>query len=107
MDIVALSYQTFSLVHLLIDYAFDDAIRIAYGNPNVSDEDGRNGALIAVKSGGGYVAETIHLIKPLALRVFQCPLRPAKQIRFNQIDHRTPFASGGGGHGRLAQIEEA
>ena len=61
---MALSYRTFSLVYLLVDYAFGAAIRIAYGNRDGGDEDGRDGACSAVKSGGCCAAKTIPLIKP-------------------------------------------
>ena len=49
---MALSYRTFSLAYLLVYYAFRAAIRIAYGDRGGSDEDGRDGARSAVKSGG-------------------------------------------------------
>ena len=49
---MALSYRIFSLVHLLVDYAFGGAIRIAYGDLVGGDEDGRDGARSAVRSGG-------------------------------------------------------
>ena len=76
----ALSYRTFSLVHLLVDYAFGAAIRIAYGDRDGGNEDGRDGARSAVKSGGYWAAETIPLIKPLALRVLQHPLTPVTPV---------------------------
>ena len=41
---MALSYRTFSLVHLLVYYAFGAAIRIAYGDRDSGDEDGRDSA---------------------------------------------------------------
>ena len=66
---MALSCRTFSLVHLLVDYAFRAAIRIAYGDRDGSDEDGRDGARSAVKSGDCCAEKTVPLIKPLALRV--------------------------------------
>ena len=37
---MALSYRTFSLVQILVDYAFGAAIRIAYGDRDGGDEDG-------------------------------------------------------------------
>ena len=65
---MVLSYRTFSLVHILVDYAFVAAIRITYGDRYGGNEDGRDGARSAVKSGGCYAAKTIPLIKLLALR---------------------------------------
>ena len=41
---MALSCRTFSLAHLLIDYAFSAVIRIAYGDRVGGDEDGRSGS---------------------------------------------------------------
>ena len=78
---MALSCRIFSLGHLLIDYAFGAAIRIAYGDPDGGDEDGRDGARSAVKSGGYCAAKTTPLVKPLALRVLQHPLTPATPVR--------------------------
>ena len=49
---MVLSYRTFSLVHTLVDYAFVVAIRITYRDRYGGDEDGRDGARSAVKSGG-------------------------------------------------------
>ena len=46
------SCRTFSLGSVLMDYAFGAAIRIAYGNRDGADEDGRDNARSAVKSGG-------------------------------------------------------
>ena len=89
--IVALNCRIFSLIYLLIDYAFGATIRIAYGNPDGGSEDGRDGAHSAVKSGSCCAAKTIPFIKPLALRVLQHPLRPTEKIRLNQIDHRVQF----------------
>ena len=43
-NVVALSYGTFSLAYLLVEYAFGAAICIAYGDRNGGDEDGRDGA---------------------------------------------------------------
>ena len=40
---MALSRLTFSLLNILIDYAFGAAIRIAYGDRDGGDEDGRDG----------------------------------------------------------------
>ena len=77
IDIVALSCRIFSLVHLLIYYAFGAAICIAYGDPDGGDEDGHDGACSAVKSGGCCAAKIIPLIKPLVLRVLHHPLRPS------------------------------
>ena len=89
---MALSCRTFSLVHLLIDHAFGAAIRIAYGDRDGGDEDGRDGVRSAVKSGGYCAAKTTLLNKIFALRVIRRPLRPAKQVPLNRIDHRVPFA---------------
>ena len=47
---MALSCQAFSLVHLLIDYAFGAAIRIAYGDRDGGNEDGHDEVCSAVKS---------------------------------------------------------
>ena len=66
---MALSCRIFSLVHLLVDYAFGAAIHIAHGDPDGDDEDSRDDTRSAVKSGGCCAAKTIPLIKPLALRV--------------------------------------
>ena len=67
---MALSYRTFSLVHLLVDYALGAAIRIAYGDrDDGGDEDGRDGARSAVKSGGCCAAKTTPPNKIFALRV--------------------------------------
>ena len=41
---MALSDRTFSLVQLLVGYAFGAVIRIAYGDRDGGDEDGRDGA---------------------------------------------------------------
>ena len=78
---MALSRLAFSLLNILIDYAFGAAIRIAYGDRDGGDEDGRDGVHSAVKSGGCCAAKTISLIKPLALRVLQHPLTPATPVR--------------------------
>ena len=67
---MALSYRIFSLVHLLVDYAFGAAIRIAYGDRDDSDEDGCDGVRSAVKSGGYCAAKTTPPNKTFALRVF-------------------------------------
>ena len=90
-NIVALSYRIFSLVHLLVDYAFGAAIRIAYGDRDGGNEDGRDGARSAVRSGGCCAAKTAPPHKTCALRVLQHPLRPANQFPKNRIDHRAPF----------------
>ena len=68
---MALSCRTFSLVHLLIDYAFLAAIRIAYGDPDGGDEDGRDGARSAIKSGDCCAAKTTPPNKTFALRVLR------------------------------------
>ena len=80
IDIVALSCRTFSLVYLLIDYAFGAAIRIAYGDRVAGDEDGRDCVRSAVKSGGSCAAKTTPSYKTSALRVLQHPLRSAMQF---------------------------
>ena len=77
---MALSYRIFSLVHLLVDYAFGAAIRIAYGDRDGGDEDGRDGARSAVRSGGCCAAKTTPPHKTCALRVLQHPLRPGNQF---------------------------
>ena len=69
-------------------YAFGAAIRIAYGDPNGSDEDGRDGVRSAVKSGGCYAAKTTPPNKTFALRVLQHQLTPAMLVQRKQIDHR-------------------
>ena len=66
---MALSNRSFSLVHPLVDYAFGAAIRIVYGDRNDGDEDGRDGARSAVKSGGCCAARTTPSNKTFALRV--------------------------------------
>ena len=73
---MALSYRIFSLVHLLVDYAFVAAIDNAYGDRDGGDD--------AVRSGGYCAAKTTPPNKTFALRVLQHPLRPAKQIKPNQ-----------------------
>ena len=90
-NIVTLSYRTFSLVNILVDYAFVAAIRITYGDRDGGDEDGRDGARSAVKSGGCCAVKTTLPHKTCALRVLQHPLRPANQFPTNRIDHRAPF----------------
>ena len=90
-NMVALSYRIFSLGHVLVDYAFGAAIRIAYGDRDGGDEDGRDGARSAVRSGGCCAAKTAPPHKTCALRVLQHPLRPANQFPKNRIDHRAPF----------------
>ena len=56
------------------------------------DEDGRDGARSAVKSGGCCAAKTTPPNEIFALRVLQHPLRPVKQFLLNQINRRAPFA---------------
>ena len=77
---IAVSCQTFSLSRILIYYVFCAAIPIAHGNPDGGDEDGRDGVRSAAKS-GSYL-KTTPLIKTLALRVLQHPLRLAVAVRF-------------------------
>ena len=62
---MALSYRIFSLVHLLVGYAFRAAIGIAYGDRDGSNEDGRDGARSAVRSGGCCAAKTTPPYKPV------------------------------------------
>ena len=104
---MALSYRIFSLVHLLVDYAFGAAIRIAYGDHNGGDEDGRDGARSAVKSGGCCAAKTTPPHKTCALRVLQHPLRPATSFRKTESTTERRSGSGSSGHGRLLQIKVA
>ena len=59
-------------------YAFGAAIRITYGDRDGGDEDSRDDAHSAVKSGGCCAAKTNPPNKTFALRVTQHPLRPAK-----------------------------
>ena len=72
--------RTFSINHLLIDYASGVVIRITYGDPNGGNKDSRDCARSAVKSDGFCAAKRIPLIKPLALRVLQHPLTPANMV---------------------------
>ena len=65
---MALSYRTFSLVHLLVDYAFGAAIGIAYCDRDGGDEDGRDGVRSAVRPGGCCAAKTTPPYKTFALR---------------------------------------
>ena len=58
INIVALRCQTFSLVHLLIDYAFSAAIHTAYGDPVGDYKDSRDDARSAIKSGGCCATKT-------------------------------------------------
>ena len=78
---MALSCRIFSLGLILIDYALGAAIRIAYGDPDSGDEDGRDGARSAVKSGGYCAAKTTPLVKSLALSVLQHQLTPETPVR--------------------------
>ena len=86
-NIVALSYRTFCLVYILVYYACRSAICIAYGDFDGGDEDDRNGARSAVRSGGYCAAKTTPPCKTCALK--------------------RRLGSGSGGHGRLSQIQEA
>ena len=88
---VALSYRIFSLGHVLVGYAFGAAIRIVYGDRDGGDEDGRDGARSAVRSGGCCAAKTAPPYKTCALGVIQHPMRPTNQFPINRIDHRAPF----------------
>ena len=78
---MAVSCRNFSYGHLLMGDAFGAAIRIAYGDPDGGDEDGRDGARSAVKSGGYCAAKTTPSLKTFTLRVLQHPLRPAAPER--------------------------
>ena len=59
---MALSSRTFSLVHLLIDYAFGAAIGIASRDPDDNGEEGLDGVRSAVKSMWLLRRKTIPLI---------------------------------------------
>ena len=83
-NIVALSCRTFSLAYILVDYAFWSDICIAYGDRDGGDEDGRDGARSAVRSGGCCAAKTTPLYKICALRVLKHPLRSANQFPKNK-----------------------
>ena len=72
-------------------YAFAAAIRITYGDRDDGNEDSRDGARSAVKSGGYCAAKTTPLFKTLALSWINHPLRPAAIKRRKQIDHCAPF----------------
>ena len=80
IDIVTLSCRSFSLVYLLPDCAFGAAIRIAYGDHDDGDEDGRDDVRSAVKSGCCCAAKTAPPNITFALRALQHPLRPATQF---------------------------
>ena len=56
-NLMAVSCQTFSLGHILIDYVFGAAIAIAHGNGD--GKDGRNGVRRATNSGGYCATKTI------------------------------------------------
>ena len=84
---MALSYSIFSLVHLLVDYAFGGAIGIAYGDRDGGNEDGRDSVRRAANSGGHCATKTTPPIKTFVLRVLQHPMRPAVPIHLKQIDH--------------------
>ena len=75
--------RTVSLGHALIDYAAFGAIIIiiAHGDPNGGNEDGCDDACSAAKSGGYRTMKTTPLIKTLALRVLQQPLKPVTPVR--------------------------
>ena len=68
-NLIDVSCQTFSLVHKLIDYAFDAAIPIAHGNHDCDSDDGRGGVRSVAKSSGYSAAKSTPLIKTLALRM--------------------------------------
>ena len=90
-NLMAVSCQTFILGQILINYAFGATVAITHGNDGGGDED-RRGVHHAAKSGGYCAAKIAPPIKTFALRMLQHPLRLAKQIRLNQIDHRAPLA---------------
>ena len=77
---MAVSCQTVSLGHVLIDYAFGAVLLIVHGDPDDANEDGRDSVRSAAKAGGYCATKTTPLIKTLALRVQQ-PLMPAMPIR--------------------------
>ena len=74
---MALSYR--------VDDAFGAAIRIAYGDRDGGDEDGRNGARSALMSGGCCAAKTTPSNETFALRVLQRPLR-GQPCRFDESE---------------------
>ena len=82
-NLMAVSCRTFSLGHILILDVFGAAIDNAYGNSDGGNEDGRDGARIAVRSGGCCAAKTTLPYKTCALKVLQHPLRPANQFPKN------------------------
>ena len=55
-------------MYYIMGYAFSAAIRIACGDLDGRDEDGRNGVRIAIKSGGYCAAKTTPSYKTFALR---------------------------------------
>ena len=59
---MALSCRIFSLVHLLVDYAFGAAIGIAYCDRGSGDEDSRDGVRSAVRPGQAAVAPQKQLL---------------------------------------------
>ena len=61
-------------------YDFGAAIRIAYGDPNDGDEDGRDGVRSAVKYGYCAAKTTSCIIKVLAVRVPQHPLTQKRPV---------------------------
>ena len=89
----------------VVDYAFGSAIRIAYGDRDGGDEDGRDGVRSAVKSGSYCAAKTTPPTKTFVLRVLQQhSLRPAIPVQRKQIDHECRSRSGSGSHDRLKQL---
>ena len=62
-------------------YATGAAILIAHADPGGGDEDDHDGMRSNAKSGGYCAAKTTPLIKTLALRMPQRPLRPAAPVR--------------------------
>ena len=81
-NLMAVSCQTFSLGHILIDYVFGATIAIAHGDRDGSNEDNRDSVRRASKSGGYCIAKTTPPNKTFAaLRVLQHPLRPAMLVQ--------------------------
>ena len=79
-NLMTVSCQTFSLGHILINCVFGAAIRIANGDGDDVNEDGRDGVCRAAKSGSYYAAKTTPPNKTFALRVLQHPLRQAVPV---------------------------
>ena len=76
-NLTAVSCETFSLYHVLIDYVLGAVIDMAHGDSNGGGVDSRDGVHSAAKSGSYYAAETAPSLNTFAQRVLQHPLRPA------------------------------